>query len=110
MTEPKSQSRAAASVLPAGSPGVNRRGIALMSSAHVVDDMYQGVVPALLPFFVLERHYGRASEIDGRGCDPRLQWDGTADNGRIVPAGVYLLRFMADGQAETMKKILFLGR
>jgi len=32
-----------------------------MSAAHVVDDMYQGVVPALLPFFVLERHYSYAA-------------------------------------------------
>lgn len=36
---------------------VNRRGIALMSSAHVVDDLYQGAVPAILPFLVLERGY-----------------------------------------------------
>jgi len=32
-----------------------------MSAAHVIDDMYQGVVPALLPFFVLERHYSYAA-------------------------------------------------
>ena len=32
-----------------------------MSAAHVVDDLYQGVVPALLPFFVLERHYTYAA-------------------------------------------------
>ena len=36
---------------------MNRRGIAMMSSAHVVDDLYQGVVPALLPFLVTQRHY-----------------------------------------------------
>lgn len=40
---------------------VNRRGIALISSAHVVDDVYQGAVPALLPFLVLERHYSYAA-------------------------------------------------
>ena len=40
---------------------MNRHGVALMSAAHVVDDMYQGVVPALLPFFVLERHYSYAA-------------------------------------------------
>src|SRR5699024_2433105 len=28
-----------------------------MSSAHVVDDLYQGAVPAILPFLVLERGY-----------------------------------------------------
>lgn len=39
----------------------NRRGVALLSSAHVVDDVYQGVVPALLPFLVIERHYTYAA-------------------------------------------------
>lgn len=32
-----------------------------MSGAHVVDDIYQGVVPALLPFLVAERHYSYAA-------------------------------------------------
>lgn len=36
---------------------MNKRGIALMTSAHVVDDLYQGAVPALLPFLVEQRHY-----------------------------------------------------
>jgi FSR family fosmidomycin resistance protein-like MFS transporter len=40
---------------------VNRRGIALISSSHVVNDAYQGVVPALLPFLVAERHYSYAA-------------------------------------------------
>ncbi len=40
---------------------VNRRGVALTSTAHVADDFYQGVVPALLPFFVAERHYSYAA-------------------------------------------------
>lgn len=40
---------------------MNRRGIALTSSAHVVDDLYQGAVPALLPFLVAERHYTYAA-------------------------------------------------
>lgn len=40
---------------------VNRRGVAMMSSAHLVDDLYQGVVPAMLPFFVSERHYSYAA-------------------------------------------------
>jgi len=40
---------------------VNRRGVALMSGAHVVDDLYQGAVPALLPFLVAERHYTYAA-------------------------------------------------
>lgn len=40
---------------------VNRRGIAMMSSAHLVDDLYQGIVPAMLPFLVIERHYSYAA-------------------------------------------------
>lgn len=32
-----------------------------MASAHLIDDFYQGVVPALLPFLVLERHYSYAA-------------------------------------------------
>jgi FSR family fosmidomycin resistance protein-like MFS transporter len=30
-------------------------------SAHAVDDLYQGIVPAAIPFFVLERHYSYAA-------------------------------------------------
>lgn len=33
----------------------------MVSGAHVVDDLYQGAVPALLPFLVLERHYTYAA-------------------------------------------------
>lgn len=32
-----------------------------MATAHLIDDFYQGVVPALLPFFVLERNYSYAA-------------------------------------------------
>ena len=32
-----------------------------MATAHVFDDFYQGVVPALLPFLVAERHYSYAA-------------------------------------------------
>ncbi|MEO7130765.1 MAG: MFS transporter [Dermatophilaceae bacterium] len=40
---------------------MNRKGVALLSSAHVADDLYQGVVPAMLPFLVAERHYTYAA-------------------------------------------------
>ena len=33
----------------------------MMSSAHMVDDLYQGVIPAMLVFFVSERHYSYAA-------------------------------------------------
>jgi FSR family fosmidomycin resistance protein-like MFS transporter len=40
---------------------VNPRGVALLASAHTVDDLYQGAVPALLPFLVAERQYTYAA-------------------------------------------------
>lgn len=39
----------------------NVHGIALVASSHLVDDLYQGIVPALLPFFVAERQYSYAA-------------------------------------------------
>lgn len=64
--------------------------------------------PGFGPQLVAGR-YGRA-EVDGTvGCDPRLAWDGRDDDGRVVHAGVYLLRFRA-GRTEAIRKILFRGR
>ena len=40
---------------------VDRRGLGLLTVSHVVDDLYQGAVPALLPFLVLERGYSYAA-------------------------------------------------
>jgi FSR family fosmidomycin resistance protein-like MFS transporter len=34
-----------------------RNRLAFLTSTHVVDDLYQGAVPALLPFLAIERHY-----------------------------------------------------
>ncbi|MGH3154750.1 MAG: MFS transporter [Streptosporangiaceae bacterium] len=36
------------------------RRLAFLTSTHVVDDLYQGAVPALLPFLAIERHYSYA--------------------------------------------------
>src|SRR5580700_914321 len=41
------------SVIPAGSGPM----LALLAATHSVDDLYQGAVPALLPFLAIERHY-----------------------------------------------------
>ena len=73
---------------------------------RLVKTMIPGVLPSQLP----PGRYGRLRDLTSSGCDPTLAWDGTADNGRVVPSGVYLLRFRAEGEAESMKKILFLGR
>jgi len=34
------------------------RRMRLWGAAHAVDDLYQGLVPACVPYFVLDRHYG----------------------------------------------------
>ncbi len=34
--------------------------LSFLTSTHVVDDLYQGAVPALLPFLALDRHYSYA--------------------------------------------------
>ena len=60
-----------------------------------------GVLPA--------DRYGREPGGAERGCDPRLTWNGTGDDGRVVPAGVYLLRLQADG-ASQVRKVVFRGR
>jgi len=38
----------------------DRSRLAFLTSTHVVDDLYQGAVPALLPFLAIERHYSYA--------------------------------------------------
>jgi hypothetical protein len=52
--------------------------------------------------------YGRGA-AGGPSCDSRLMWDGRADDGRMVPAGVYLLKLKIGG-AVLLKKIVFLGK
>lgn len=66
------------------------------------------LIPGLLPAELPAGRYGRLSDIDASGCDPRLTWDGTADNGRTVRAGVYLLRLKTDSGLIT-RKIVYLG-
>ncbi|MFY9808581.1 MAG: MFS transporter, partial [Pseudonocardiaceae bacterium] len=35
----------------------NRAGLGLLTFSHTVNDLYQGAVPAIIPFLVAERHY-----------------------------------------------------
>jgi hypothetical protein len=53
--------------------------------------------------------YGRAPGGGDTGCDPRTTWDGSASDGRQVPAGIYLVRLRAGG-VEAVKKIVFRGQ
>ncbi|WUI02416.1 MFS transporter [Spirillospora sp. NBC_00431] len=48
--------RRAAATADQGAPSVVRR-MWVWAAAHAVDDFYQGLVPASVPYFVLERHY-----------------------------------------------------
>jgi hypothetical protein len=52
--------------------------------------------------------YGRPAGSEG-GCDPRFTWDGTAQDGTVVPPGVYLVRLRTNG-VQAVKKVLFRGR
>ncbi|TAM68197.1 MAG: MFS transporter [Microbacteriaceae bacterium] len=76
---------------------VNRRGVALMASAHVADDLYQGVVPALLPFLVAERGYSYAAvagltlaaTVLSSVVQPAFGWLGDRKPRRwMIPAGM----------------------
>ncbi|WP_327177942.1 MFS transporter [Streptomyces sp. NBC_01335] len=40
-----------------GSDGVRKGQLGFLTGTHVVNDLYQGALPALLPFLVSERHY-----------------------------------------------------
>jgi FSR family fosmidomycin resistance protein-like MFS transporter len=42
-------------------PGVDRRGIAVLSVGHMAADLFQGSVPALLPFLIRDRGYSYAA-------------------------------------------------
>lgn len=42
-------------------PGVDRRGIAVLSTGHLAADLFQGSVPALLPFLIRDRGYSYAA-------------------------------------------------
>jgi hypothetical protein len=87
------------------------------SDVHIqVLDIRGNVVRTLVPSPTTPGHltagrYGRGTGDvpDGFGCDERYIWDGTASDGSLVPAGVYLLRMRADG-ADIVRRILFLGR
>lgn len=52
--------------------------------------------------------YGRQGDGSQGGCDARLSWDGKDDAGRVVPPGVYVAVFDADG-VHSVKKMIFQG-
>lgn len=50
--------------------------------------------------------YGRGDQLTQTGCDSRLSWDGRDDKGLLVPSGVYVAEFIADG-VRTTRKLYF---
>ncbi|CAN5915099.1 hypothetical protein BH11GEM1_BH11GEM1_00520 [soil metagenome] len=89
----------------------------LRTAAHVdltILDLRGHLVKTMIPGGLSSQlaagRYGRLHDLTSSGCDPAFAWDGTTDAGRNVPAGVYLVRFRVEGEAESVKKILFLGR
>ncbi len=53
--------------------------------------------------------YGRGTSGGSGICDSRLMWDGRADDGRLLPAGVYLAKLKAPGLL-VFKRIVFRGK
>jgi len=53
--------------------------------------------------------YGRGPSGGAGLCDSRLMWDGRADDGTLLPAGVYLAKLKAPGLL-VFKRIVFRGR
>lgn len=77
--------------------GVNRAGLALTTSAHTVDDLYQGAVPALLPFLAAERGYSfaaiaglmTAATVLSSVAQPLFGWWADQRERRwLIPAGI----------------------
>jgi hypothetical protein len=76
-------------------------------------DLRGGIVRRLLPNpdfpeVLPAGRYGRGATGGGL-CDPRLAWDGRADDGRVLPAGVYLYKLKA-GSVIQFKRIVYRGR
>jgi FSR family fosmidomycin resistance protein-like MFS transporter len=68
-----------------------------MASSHLIDDFYQGVVPALLPFLVLERQYSYAAvagltlaaNLLSSVAQPAFGWWGDRKPRRwLIPSGM----------------------
>jgi FSR family fosmidomycin resistance protein-like MFS transporter len=77
----------------------NWRRMRLWATAHAIDDLYQGLVPAAVPYFVLERHYsyaaasGLALAATFGSAVPQLLIGVAADRRRLpwlAPAGLIL--------------------
>ena len=75
------------------------RSMRLWAGAHAVDDFFQGLVPAAVPYFVLEQHFsyvqasGLALAATLSSALPQLGFGVLADRGRLpwlAPLGIVL--------------------
>jgi subtilisin family serine protease len=72
---------------------------------HVVRRMVPGTEFASI---LQPGRYGRAAGGAPTSCDPRLEWDGTAGDGSIVPRGIYVARLVTPTGTFT-RRIVFMG-
>ncbi len=79
---------------------------AASSTELVILDLRGGPVRHLIPGADFAPVRGPAG---GPVCDPRRMWDGRADDGRVVPAGVYLYKLRA-GAVTLFKRLVFSGK
>lgn len=63
---------------------------------------------ASVPAILSAGRYGRG-DAGGSLCDVRFTWDGRADDGEWLPAGVYLYKLKA-GSLIQFKRLVYLGR
>lgn len=73
---------------------------------HVVRRLIPGSVYG--PFLRSGR-YGRPLSTDVAGCDPALEWDGTAADGSAAARGIYIAK-LETPDGVFFKRIVFLGR
>jgi len=73
---------------------------------HVVRNLVpgDGAFGSVLP----AGRYGRPAVGAVGQCDPRLEWDGTAGDGTMLPRGVYLAR-LETVEGTFLKRIVFMG-
>ena len=78
----------------------------LDARGHIV----RSLVPGTEFGIVLEPgRYGRP-EVGAPGtCDPRLEWNGTTEDGSVAPQGIYIVRLVTVDGTFT-KRIAFMGR
>ena len=63
---------------------------------------------ASVPAILAPGRYGRGT-TGGSLCDERFTWDGRADDGEWLPAGVYLYKLKVGGLIQ-FKRLVYLGR